>query len=134
MVKNKKSNLGPYAALLLEKDPSRMPNKVLDAAIAHEVLGCQLYWWPYYNDWCCACQDAPHGMDQQCSVVASYSSYIRLVMQPAAMVGLRVRASDSTRQIAVRTLRRARQLKARRREERRARAAAKAAAKLGRAQ
>ena len=55
----------------LEGDPAEMNQKTLCAAVARDVLGCRVKWWPYYCDWCCACPHTEHGCDSQCSSIAT---------------------------------------------------------------
>ena len=55
----------------LEADPEEMGLKALCAAVARDILGCKIKWWPYYCDWVCGCKGTPHGCDQQCSSIAN---------------------------------------------------------------
>ncbi len=61
----------------LDKDPADMNEKELAAAVARDVLGCDVKWWPYYKDWTCSCGGGKHAIDSQCSVIADYNVDVR---------------------------------------------------------
>ena len=54
----------------LDAQPHEMGTKALCAAVARDILGCELHWNGYYCDWCCSCHGNEHGCDSQCSAIA----------------------------------------------------------------
>ncbi len=54
----------------LDGPPEEMHMKAVCAAVARDILGCQVKWWPYYCDWVCTCDRMDHACDSQCSALA----------------------------------------------------------------
>ena len=73
----------------LDKDPQEMNYKELTAAAARDILGCKVYWWPHYKDWCCGCDGTPHSCDQQCSAIMFESQLWPLVAPVLRAHGIR---------------------------------------------
>ena len=65
----------------LEGGPEEMNVKALCAAVARDILGCQIKWWGYYCDWCCGCRGTPHGCDSQCSSLATPDQMFKRVIE-----------------------------------------------------
>lgn len=52
-----------------------LKNNDLDALVAKYVLGCKPIWSTSYQHWCCGCAGyVNHMIDQQCSIIADYTS------------------------------------------------------------
>jgi len=94
----------PTPAALESLQPGEMNASQLDAALAREVLGCALVWWPPYQDWCCDCPGAPHGIDSQCSVTAAYSSDWRWTHEVLAAADVVPTSSSTPREAAIKAL------------------------------
>lgn len=91
----------------LDKDPKKMNQLELSAAVARDLLGCKPKWWGYYADWTCGCK-GDHTMDQQCSIIAAYAEDARYARQVAVELekktGFILPATFTPRQICERAL------------------------------
>ncbi len=64
----------------VDGEPAKMNTKALCAAVARDILGCQIKWWGYYCDWCCGCEGNEHGCDSQCAALANPNQlYARVI-------------------------------------------------------
>ena len=88
--------------------PNDLTNSDLDKAVAEEVLGCKPHWNEHYREWCCSCDDDAHMIDQQCSVLPSYSMDKRYAAQVAEKAELDISIRAPARDICIAALNAAR--------------------------
>jgi hypothetical protein len=68
----------------LDAPSATMGTKALCAAIARDILGCKPVWSGYYCDWICSCDGNGHGLDSQCSAIATPDQLYDRVMDTCA--------------------------------------------------